>query len=320
MASTRECAWVAENGYGSEVLDLDGLCRWAQQPVGRCDWARSRSRFCPRPLDLFMDVEAGKRYSTGEYRSILCVNSREDPYLLEHLNDIPFLDTPLHIAAAAGHTHFAVEIASLKPSFCSKLNPDGLSPLHLAVQNLNTKLAKRLVSMDTHSVARPGCLDIRAILGWGITKDMFILGKRSKRSNQKFGFVRTFGDIGKIWEDFISLDKGTMNGAVFEFGKVKVYTKSFDPINQVIQLKCKDDIYSSRMVEDQRIVVNFSNKIADCKSLVRANSNQGEKKCREEDDKLESEKDDELADEDDSIAKKANCDGFKIVDLADGKK
>ncbi|KAA8525997.1 hypothetical protein F0562_007903 [Nyssa sinensis] len=56
MASTRECAWVAEIGYGSEVLDLDGLCRWAQLPVGRCDWARSRSHLLPRPLDLFMDV------------------------------------------------------------------------------------------------------------------------------------------------------------------------------------------------------------------------------------------------------------------------
>ncbi|KAA8526007.1 hypothetical protein F0562_007893 [Nyssa sinensis] len=38
--------------------------------------------------------------------------------------------------------------------------------------------------------------------------------------------------------------------------------------------------------------------------MVRANSNQGEKKCREEDDELENEEDDELANEDDSIARR----------------
>ncbi|KAA8525996.1 hypothetical protein F0562_007904 [Nyssa sinensis] len=136
-------------------------------------------------------------------------------------------------------------------------------------------------------------------------KDVFIPGKRRKKSNQKFGFVRTFSDIGKIWGDVISLDEGTMQGEAFEFGKVKVYIKSFDPINQVIQLRCKDDIYSFRMVEEQRIVVNFSNKIANCKSMVKANSNQGEKKCREEDD--------ELADEDDSIARRRIVMGWKLL-------
>ncbi|KAA8526000.1 hypothetical protein F0562_007900 [Nyssa sinensis] len=509
-------------------------------------------------------VNAAQQGNIDQFYALI----HEDPYLLERLNAIPFLDTPLHIAAAAGHTHFAVEIASLKPSFCSKLNPDGLSPLHLAVQNLNTELAKRLVSMDNELVRVQGkeritplhyavelnnidllveflytCpksigdLTIRCetavhiavknkkleafkvlfewlrrtdnkkvmkllinkvkkndrnsegltaldIVSWlpqevdkkevehilchagaknasssslparvstladllslpegfnerwlryvinrqrkissdlrnvilvvavlvatasyqavlnppggvghgksAMAKDsffvfaflnstafvasmavivvvlhinyfslllhialfflmssyvvslfvispltnmaakLFVLLKdfRTAETSSYFDslcfrlclFSRTFGDIGKIWEDVISLDEGTMKGAVLEFGKVKVYTKSFYPINQVIQLKCKDDIYSFRMVEDQRIVVNFSNKIGDCKSMVRANSNQGEKKCREEDDELESEKDDELADEDDSIAEKANCDGFEIVELAYRKK
>ncbi|KAA8519416.1 hypothetical protein F0562_013709 [Nyssa sinensis] len=81
---------------------------------------------------------------------------REDPYLLERIRDNPFLNTPLHTAAAAGHTHFAVEIASLKPSFGRMLNPDGFSPLHLAVQNGNTKLVKRLLSIDNQLVRVQG--------------------------------------------------------------------------------------------------------------------------------------------------------------------
>lgn len=52
---------------------------------------------------------------------------------LEGIESIPFVNTPLHIAASAGHTRFAVEIISLKPSFSKKLNPDGFSPLHLAL-------------------------------------------------------------------------------------------------------------------------------------------------------------------------------------------
>ncbi|XP_059441867.1 ankyrin repeat-containing protein BDA1-like [Corylus avellana] len=50
------------------------------------------------------------------------------------INEIPFVETPLHIAAFTGHIPFVMEIMRLKPSFARKLNQDGLSPMHLALQ------------------------------------------------------------------------------------------------------------------------------------------------------------------------------------------
>ncbi|XVF75399.1 hypothetical protein PTKIN_Ptkin13bG0185100 [Pterospermum kingtungense] len=60
---------------------------------------------------------------------------REDAYILDGIDQIPFFDTPLHRAAAAGHTDFAMEIMNLKPSLALKLNSDGFSPIHLTLQN-----------------------------------------------------------------------------------------------------------------------------------------------------------------------------------------
>ncbi|KAA8526004.1 hypothetical protein F0562_007896 [Nyssa sinensis] len=53
--------------------------------------------------------------------------------------------------------------------------------------------------------------------------------------------------------------------------------------------------------------------------MVRANSNQGEKKCKEEDDELESEEDDKLADEDDSIARRRIVMGSKLLSWQRGR-
>lgn len=61
---------------------------------------------------------------------------RENPHLLEDV-ETPFTETPLHVAASLGHTEFALEMMRLKPSFARKLNQDGFSPLHLALQNEN---------------------------------------------------------------------------------------------------------------------------------------------------------------------------------------
>ncbi|KAE9467339.1 hypothetical protein C3L33_00753, partial [Rhododendron williamsianum] len=79
----------------------------------------------------------------GLYDSI-----KEDPNVLDSIDAIPFVDTPLHTAASAGHTDFAVEILRLKPSFGRKLNPDGLSSLHLALINHKFDTVKRLIKLD----------------------------------------------------------------------------------------------------------------------------------------------------------------------------
>ncbi|XAR70539.1 hypothetical protein NMG60_11027427 [Bertholletia excelsa] len=49
-----------------------------------------------------------------------------------------------------------MEIISLKASFASKLNPDGLSPLHLAVQSRQSEIVMRLVAFDKELVRLKG--------------------------------------------------------------------------------------------------------------------------------------------------------------------
>nr|POE60798.1 ankyrin repeat-containing protein bda1 [Quercus suber] len=73
---------------------------------------------------------------------------REDVKLLEHIDELPFADTPLHIAASAGRIPFAMEMMGLKPSFARKLNQNGFSPIHLALQNGHIELVRRLLQID----------------------------------------------------------------------------------------------------------------------------------------------------------------------------
>ncbi|MED6158233.1 hypothetical protein PIB30_030980 [Stylosanthes scabra] len=73
---------------------------------------------------------------------------KEDAHILEKVDAIPFVDTPLHIAAAAGHVHFAIQIMRLKPSLALKLNQEGLSPIHVALQNNHHNLVHRLVKIN----------------------------------------------------------------------------------------------------------------------------------------------------------------------------
>ncbi|KAM3322161.1 ankyrin repeat-containing protein BDA1 [Capsicum chacoense] len=63
------------------------------------------------------------------------------------MEDARFMDTPLHIAASEGCTHFAIEIMSLKHSFCGKLNTDRLSPLDLALRNGHGETMSRMVQV-----------------------------------------------------------------------------------------------------------------------------------------------------------------------------
>ncbi|KAJ1380968.1 PGG domain [Sesbania bispinosa] len=79
-----------------------------------------------------------------------------EPYILEHIDLIPFVDTPLHIAAFAGHTGFATEIMRLKPSFAWKLNQYGLSPMHIALHNKHYRMVSRFVHINKDLVRVKG--------------------------------------------------------------------------------------------------------------------------------------------------------------------
>ncbi|KAF2619470.1 hypothetical protein F2Q68_00042356 [Brassica cretica] len=76
----------------------------------------------------------------------------ENPYILENIDAVPFINTPLHVAAASGNIEFAMEMLNLKPSFARKLNTSGYSPLHLAVDKGHADFVSWMLKHD-HSLA-----------------------------------------------------------------------------------------------------------------------------------------------------------------------
>ncbi|EOY18319.1 Ankyrin repeat-containing protein, putative [Theobroma cacao] len=95
---------------------------------------------------------------------------QEDPYVLERIDQVPFLDTPLHLAAFAGHIDFVMEMTNLKPSFARKLNQVGFSPMHLALQNDKTQAVLRLLKFDKALVrvkGREGLTPLHHVVGTG---------------------------------------------------------------------------------------------------------------------------------------------------------
>ncbi|KAJ4970833.1 hypothetical protein NE237_003932 [Protea cynaroides] len=73
---------------------------------------------------------------------------REEPLILDNVENVTFIDTPLHRAVVAGHTDFVEEIVNLKPSFTLKLNRDGYNPLHLASTYGCLEIVKLLLNVD----------------------------------------------------------------------------------------------------------------------------------------------------------------------------
>ncbi|KAK8697676.1 hypothetical protein V6N13_113815 [Hibiscus sabdariffa] len=69
-----------------------------------------------------------------------------DTNVFNRIDEMEFVDTPLHVSDASGNTGFAMEMMSLKPSFTRKLNRDGFSLIHLAllkdhaVQSINSSI------------------------------------------------------------------------------------------------------------------------------------------------------------------------------------
>ena len=72
----------------------------------------------------------------------------KNPDVLDLIDKIPFVETPLHIAASRGHINFAVEILRLKPCFSKKLDVNGLSPMHLALQKKETSTVLQLLETE----------------------------------------------------------------------------------------------------------------------------------------------------------------------------
>ncbi|XVF52528.1 hypothetical protein PTKIN_Ptkin05aG0025600 [Pterospermum kingtungense] len=72
----------------------------------------------------------------------------KNPGVLEDVDKIPYVETPLHIAASRGHINFAVEIMRLKPCFSKKPNEQGWSPMHLALEHKQRDTVLRLLETE----------------------------------------------------------------------------------------------------------------------------------------------------------------------------
>ncbi|KAJ4712633.1 Ankyrin repeat family protein [Melia azedarach] len=98
-----------------------------------------------------MEQSLNKSAGCGDVEALYSILSA-DPHVLDRFDQISFVDNPLHIAAAAGNTHFAMEIATLKPSLAWKLNHLGFSPMHLALQNGHDQLVRAMLTIDSEFV------------------------------------------------------------------------------------------------------------------------------------------------------------------------
>ncbi|XP_030440150.2 ankyrin repeat-containing protein BDA1-like [Syzygium oleosum] len=93
----------------------------------------------------------------------------EDQKFLDRVSEDPFPNTLLHIAAAAGKIQVAMEVAILKPEFARKLDPEGYSPIHLALQHEHYQTARALITLD------PELIQVRGRRG--ITPLHYVAGK-----------------------------------------------------------------------------------------------------------------------------------------------
>ncbi|KAK8643374.1 hypothetical protein V6N13_012674 [Hibiscus sabdariffa] len=119
-----------------------------------------------------MDPRLREAAETGNIDA-LHVLIRDDPYILERVDQIPFIQTPLHVAANQGHVSFAMEMMNLKPSFARKLNPHGFSPMHLALITGQTRLVLRLLKADK---------DLVRVKGWaGLTPFHYVVTTGNSR-------------------------------------------------------------------------------------------------------------------------------------------
>ncbi|KAK8510280.1 hypothetical protein V6N12_008153 [Hibiscus sabdariffa] len=70
--------------------------------------------------------------------------------------EVEFTDTPLHIAEEQGCIRFAMEMINLKPAYARKLNQQGLSHIHLAVEKRHKEMVLRLLEIDNDVVRVKG--------------------------------------------------------------------------------------------------------------------------------------------------------------------
>ncbi|KAL7216003.1 hypothetical protein ACSBR1_028033 [Camellia fascicularis] len=159
------------------------------------------------------------------------------PKFLDSIDQIPFVDTPLHIAASAGHAHFALEMMRLMPSFAKKLNPQGLSPLGLALQS--TEGLSNLPRME--GLISKG-LDLRNRITSTIRRlinfDKELIRVKGRESFTPLHYVAEKGDIDLLAEFLCACPKSIMDRTIRDETALHIAVKNSKPEAFKVLLVC----------------------------------------------------------------------------------
>ncbi|CAL5443224.1 unnamed protein product [Camellia sinensis] len=157
---------------------------------------------------LMAAAKAGK--IDGLYECI-----KDDPHILDGIDKIPFVDTPLHIAASAGHAHFAIEMMRLKPSFSKKLNPEGLSSLDVVLRK-REDLRRNLEDLGLPN--REELSKLRKELTQTITQlinfDKELIRVKGRESFTPLHYVAEKGDIDLLAEFLLACPESIMDRTI----------------------------------------------------------------------------------------------------------
>ncbi|GMQ04637.1 hypothetical protein CsSME_00049987 [Camellia sinensis var. sinensis] len=139
------------------------------------------------------------------------------PKILDSIDEIPFVDTPLHIAASAGHAHFTLEMMRLMPSFGKKLNPQGLTPLDLALQS-REGLRPSDPALPKMEELSPKDLDLRNRITSTISRlinfDKELIRVKGRESFTPLHFVAKKGDIDLLAEFLYACPESIMDRTI----------------------------------------------------------------------------------------------------------
>ncbi|KAL1220407.1 Ankyrin repeat-containing protein BDA1 [Cardamine amara subsp. amara] len=133
----------------SIVVDINRVINVVAQDANLSEsWSTS-------PQDENIYEKSKKAAQVGDIERLYKLIAK-DPNILDHYDKMSFCETPLHIAAEKGQTHFAMELMTLKPSLALKLNVSGFSPMHLALQNNHARVVRGFVTINSSLVSIKG--------------------------------------------------------------------------------------------------------------------------------------------------------------------
>ncbi|CAH8306507.1 unnamed protein product [Eruca vesicaria subsp. sativa] len=185
----------------------------------------------------------------------------EDPNILCHFDKMSFCETPLHIAAEKGQTHFAMELMTLKPSLASKLDLSGFSPLHLALQNNHIRMVRAFVAIESslvsikgrgritplHHVARTGDAELLSefLLACPSSIEDLTIGCETAvhiavKNNQLMAFKVLLGWVKRVNKEEILDWKDEDGNTVFHISALINQTEVMKLLRRTVKVKAKN--------------------------------------------------------------------------------